>query len=132
MKIFLIILLFFGLIGCKKKSSDSGFDSKNSSLILSVPLSTNSHSTSGTVNLYEKDGAKYLEFIDLNTDSGPDLRVYLSSDFTANSFVDLGPLKSNKGSFYYEIPSSVNTQSLKHVLIWCEDFSVLFGSTILQ
>jgi hypothetical protein len=132
MKIFLIISLFCALIACKKKSTDSGFETKNSTLLYSVKLSTNVHSTSGTVNLYEKDGKKYIEFIDFNTDNGPDVRVYLSTDFTANNFVDLGTLKSNKGSFYYEIPSSVETQTLNHVLIWCQDYSVLFGSTILQ
>lgn len=64
------------------------------------------HSSSGrAVLLALADGSQVLRFEDLETDNGPDLRVYLSTapadgpdDAFAVDFVDLGPLKGNVGN----------------------------------
>ena len=44
-----------------------------------------------------------------------------------SDFIEAGKLKATKGNFYYIMNSSINTVDYKYVLIWCEDYSVLFG-----
>ncbi len=70
--------------------------------------------------------------VDFKTDAGPDLRVYLSEDVTDESFIDLGALKATSGDFFYEIQNNTDVESFNRVLIWCEDFSVLFGNAELN
>jgi thymidine phosphorylase len=80
--------------------------------------------TGGTVDKIESiEGFK--------TDSGPDLRVYVSKSTSNSDFIEVGKLKSTSGNFYYAIDGSVNNIDYKYVLIWCEDFSVLFGNAQL-
>jgi hypothetical protein len=93
------------------------------------------HGTSGTASVVElQDGRRFLRIEDLDTDSGPDLRVYLSEapadgDEGAldDAFVDLGGLKGNQGSQNYEIPDGVALDEIESVTIWCRRFSVGFG-----
>jgi hypothetical protein len=47
-------------------------------------------------------------------------------------FVELGPMKGNKGDQNYEVPSSVDLASYRSVTIWCKRFSVNFGSAPLS
>lgn len=101
-------------------------------LVAQGSFSSNAHATSGTAKLYSKNGVKTIVFEGFTTDSGPDLRVYLSKTTNNASFVELGTLKATTGNFNYSIPNSVNTTEYKYILIWCEDFSVLFGNALLQ
>ena len=43
----------------------------------------------------------------------------------------LGRLKTNNGNQNYNIAIGINVAKYKYVLIWCKDFSVLFGSAQL-
>ncbi|MBC8112691.1 MAG: DM13 domain-containing protein [Verrucomicrobia bacterium] len=101
-------------------------------LLRSGSFVSNVHSTSGSAKLYEKDGVKNLVFQNFKTDNGPDLRVYLSKNTTASDFRELGKLKAVSGDFTYEVPAAINTSEYPFVLIWCEDFSVLFGNSELK
>ncbi len=93
------------------------------------------HSTSGTASIVElADGRRFVRFEGLDTDSGPDLRVYLSeapADGDAgaldDAFVDIGALKGNQGNQNYEIPDGVALDDIKSVSVWCRRFSVGFG-----
>src|SRR5437899_6836541 len=78
------------------------------------------------------DGSKILRLENFKSTNGPNVHVYLSTDKRATDFVDLGKLKANNGNQNYNIP--VGTDITKHniVLIWCKDFSVLFGSAALM
>ncbi len=64
--------------------------------------------------------------------NGPDLYVYLSTDNSASDFVNLGRLKGNIGNQNYDIPEGTDLSKYHTVLIWCQAFSVLFGSAQLQ
>ena len=77
------------------------------------------------------DGTRFLRFEDFKATNGPDLYVYLSTDEQASDFVNLGRLKANMGNQNYEIPSEVDLSKHSNVLIWCQAFSVLFGSAEL-
>lgn len=93
------------------------------------------HSTTGTAAIVEDNGKLQLVISDLNTDNGPDLKVYLSprgSDSAGDSSyeddaINLGALKGNVGTQTYEIPEGTDVASIKSVAIWCQRFSVGFG-----
>lgn len=72
-----------------------------------------------------------LRLEEFHSTNGPDLHVYLATDDKATEFVDLGKLKANNGNQNYEIPSGTDLTKYNTVLIWCKQFSVLFGSAAL-
>ena len=91
------------------------------------------HPTSGNVTIGEsKTDAKkrFLNFTMFNTDKGPDLYVYLAEDLKAGNFVSLGKL-TIMTDFQLEVPEGTDITKKKHVLIWCQQFGVLFGSADL-
>ena len=45
-----------------------------------------------------------------------------------SSFISLGDLKAASGDQEYDIPATANKSEYKYILIWCQRFSVLFGS----
>jgi hypothetical protein len=92
---------------------------------------SHAHGTSGTARVV----GRRLQLVDLDTDPGPDLRVYLVAGpydgGDVGDFVDLGGLKGNKGTQQYELPSGVDTARYGVVVVWCRAFSVAFGSAEL-
>ncbi len=100
--------------------------------VLQGTFVSGAHTTSGTVRIHNQNRNKTLLFENFKTDNGPDLRVYLSKDKSAKEFRELGKLKSINGNFNYDIPADLDTSHYPFVLIWCEDFSVLFGSAELK
>lgn len=90
------------------------------------------HPTSGEARILKINDSYFLELKDFKTDSGPALKVYLSQEENPKNFIDLGDLKATSGTFNYEIPANVNVDEYPLTLIWCERFSVLFGSANFQ
>lgn len=90
------------------------------------------HPTSGQARILKINDSYFLELKDFKTDNGPALKVYLSQEENPKNFVDLGDLKSTSGTFNYEIPSNVDVHDYPFAIIWCERFSVLFGSANFQ
>ncbi|MGQ0827356.1 MAG: DM13 domain-containing protein [Bacteroidota bacterium] len=134
--VFYVLIAIVFLFSCKKDKekvvNETFTPAAQDTLIAQGSFSSNAHPTSGTVKLYSKSGAKTLVFEGFKTDPGPDLRVYLSKAANNTAFVELGTLKGTSGNFNYPVNSAVNTAEFKYVLIWCEDFSVLFGNALLQ
>ncbi|MEA5459314.1 DM13 domain-containing protein [Arcicella sp. LKC2W] len=92
------------------------------------------HSVSGSVKLIiDKNDAKkrFLSFENFKTDEGPDLYVYLAEDKSSKGFISVAKL-TKTGTFTLEIPEGAVLEKQKHVLIWCQQFSVLFGSAKLE
>jgi hypothetical protein len=96
---------------------------------------SHAHDTTGSARFVRVGGGLKLQLVDLDTDAGPDLRVYLvPSGYAggdADDNVDLGALKGNKGTQEYEVPADVDTARYSTVVIWCRAFSVAFGSAPL-
>jgi hypothetical protein len=77
---------------------------------------------------------------DFEVGPGPKFHVYLvpratirsSSDVKDQMFVDLGRLRSFKGSQRYAIPPGVEVSKYHSVIIWCEQFSVLISPADLK
>ena len=94
------------------------------------------HSTSGRAQLYRNDDGSYeVRLQNLNTDNGPDLRVYLirrTSGDIADGHASLGGLKSTRGNQTYDVPSNVDPTQFAGVSVWCRAFSVNFGTAPLN
>lgn len=86
------------------------------------------HDASGKASLIEIDGGgQVVTFDDFEVTQGPDLRVYLvrGDSVSGDNFIDLGPLKAEKGRFQYEL--DVDAGEYDHVFVWCRAFSTGFG-----
>lgn len=91
------------------------------------------HNAEGLAKVIQlDDSSTILRLENFEATNGPDLYVYLASDNTASDFVNLGRLKGNIGNQNYDIPEGTDFSRYDTVLIWCQAFSVLFGSAILE
>ena len=98
------------------------------------------HKGSGTAEvLVTGAGDAVLRLTDFSVTNGPDLEVWLveaagigsSADVTASTWVSLGPLKGNIGNQTYVIPPEIEPDAYRTVVIWCEQFGVLFSAAEL-
>ncbi len=90
-------------------------------------VGTSGHPASGTVRMVRGDTASYIRYENFKTINGPDLYVYLATDLEAKEFINLGLLKATEGNVNYEIPTGVDLQKYRYVLVWCKQFGVLFN-----
>lgn len=102
------------------------------------------HPTAGKARIITlADGSRVLRLVGLDTDNGPDLKVWLAAApviegtdgwfvFDDDEYLDLGALKGNKGNQNYPIPDDADISDLTSVTIWCDRFSVSFGAAELQ
>jgi Electron transfer DM13 len=94
------------------------------------------HRTTGIARIVElQDGSRFVRLEDLDTSDGPDLRIYLTDQPVSDDwhvwddgrFVDLGALEGNIGDSNYRIPSEVELDAFRTVVIWCRRFTVGFA-----
>ena len=90
------------------------------------------HSAQGTAKVLQLDDVTFLRLEDFKATNGPDLHVYLATDEKATDYVDLGSLKANIGNQNYQIPEGTDLAKYDTVLVWCKQFSVLFGHAELS
>jgi hypothetical protein len=90
------------------------------------------HTVSGTVKVYDDSGKKVVVLDPFSSQNGPDLKVYLSTDENATQYINLAALKSTTGKQSYDVTGMPDLDQYKFVLIWCQEFSVLFGKAELQ
>jgi hypothetical protein len=124
----------FFVTSCAKNTPDTAQEVLPTGTVLaSGTFASNAHTTGGTVKVMQDvSGKKFIVFENFRSDNGPDIRVWLSPNNNASPYQEIGILKAVSGNFSYELNTSVNYQSNNRVLIWCEDFSVLFGHAVLQ
>ncbi len=98
------------------------------------------HKGSGSVALVALPGGGHeLQLSAFEVTNGPDLEVWLSahpdpaqsSDVAENEWLSLGQLKGNIGNQSYPIPAGTDIDAYKSVVIWCEQFGVLFSPAAL-
>jgi lipopolysaccharide export LptBFGC system permease protein LptF len=108
---------------------------ENKNLIVGdfVGVNDGIHNAEGKAKILAlSDGSQILRLEDFKSTNGPDVHLYLSTDKQASDFIDLGRLKANNGNQNYQIPINADFNKYKYVLIWCQPFSVLFGSAQLS
>jgi hypothetical protein len=131
------------------KSVNEAFPAASASAMSSVPIGQTlaeggfhsaAHETKGTATIFQlADGTRVLRLTGFETSNGPDVHVLLgkATDATDNDtvknagYVDLGSLKGNIGDQNYEVPADVNLSDYNSVTIWCNRFSVNFGTAPL-
>ena len=99
------------------------------------------HRGTGTVRLVSLPGGGHeVQFSDFEVTNGPDLEVWLSShpdpetssDVIGNVWTSLGQLKGNVGDQAYPISADTDLTQFNSVVIWCEQFGVLFSPAALS
>jgi len=98
------------------------------------------HKGRGTVRVVELPGGGVeVQLADFEVTNGPDLEVWLSAhpdpdssgDVTDNGWLSLGQLKGNVGDQAYSVPADTDLTAYQSVVIWCEQFGVLFSTAAL-
>lgn len=130
----LIILLVAIASGCGPEDAtptqtfNDAFDTSGATLLRQgMWMGSGSYSVSGDAQLYDSNGKLTLLLNNFSSSNGPDLKVYLSTTVNASQFINLGNLKSTNGRQTYDIPAGTDLSQYKFTLIWCQQFSVLFG-----
>lgn len=109
-------------------------------VIASGEWTKKSFSSSGTWQIVEENGTRYVELSeDFRTRRAPDLKIFLSptaaTDTTGSNATDgsvlISPLQSNRGAQRYEIPASVDLSQYASILIHCEAYSKLWSASDL-
>jgi len=97
------------------------------------------HGTSGSlILLQDPDGRRFARIENLDTDQGPDVYVYLSTntidgpeEVFDDDYVNLGGLQGNLGNQNYEIPAETDLSRYRSLVIWCDRFDSAFGAAPL-
>ena len=108
------------------------FDPAKATLLKQGVLMGVNHTASGTAAVYDNNGKKVVYLDPFNSQSGPDLKVYLSKDINASSYINLGALKSTSGMQSYDVPGTPDLSQYTYIHIWCEQFTVVFARAELQ
>lgn len=132
----LILFLSIAVVACKKSALDyvnEDIPAPGGVMLTKGNFMRSSHPTSGTARIVKDSSNRtFLIFENFSTDNGPDLRVWLSKNTSAAEYKEVGRLTAVSGNFSYELAANIDPTVYNHVLVWCEDFSVLFGYAILQ
>ena len=130
-----LVVISAMMFSCKKDESivNPPTTVKDSTItIFQASFTAGAHPTSGIVKLAkDANGKKFLIFDNFKTDSGPDLRIYLSDDLKATNYTEISNKVIN-GSYQLTVDASIDTEKKRKVLVWCKQFSVLFGSADLK
>lgn len=98
------------------------------------------HGTTGTVRIVAlADGSRVVRLEGLDTDNGPDLYLYLSTNPAGgeesafdDDHLNLGRLKGNLGDQNYDLPPGTDLSRYASVVIWCDRFNSAFGAADLR
>lgn len=98
------------------------------------------HRGKGNARVLQSGGGSLLVRLeDFEVTNGPDLEVWLvkepdpaeSDDVKASEWISLGQLKGNIGNQTYTVPDGTVITDFGSVVIWCEQFGVLFSPAML-
>jgi Electron transfer DM13 len=133
------LFLLIVLAGCQPDDAtpeepiDDNFDDSGATILKKGTLTgAKGHTASGMVSIFDSMGTKTVVLDPYESQNGPDLKVYLSKSSDASEYINLGQLKSTSGRQSYSVPASVNVNDYKYVLIWCEQFTVLFAEAEMK
>ncbi|MFC4818302.1 DM13 domain-containing protein [Flavobacterium sp. GCM10023249] len=121
-KIVFLIISAFCLISCEADS--------DLSLIQPVVLSdgefeaTSGITVTGFAKIYKENSDRKVVLENFSISEGPDLKVYLSTSSSPESFISLGDLTS---ATEYSIPKGIDLSAYPYVLIHCEQYNHLYA-----
>lgn len=140
-KILFILCLGFILSACSKEDVETNAPEDGTTLPAESKLTilasgdfvkSGNYSTAGKAELLKDDvGVNYIRLTNFTVSSGPDLRFYIAADRAAKDFVEISNSVKG-GSYAIKLTKPVDLNKTKFLLIWCKQFSVLFGSVELK
>jgi hypothetical protein len=99
-------------------------------------LSGIDHDASGIASIFEQpDGSLVVGLVGIDVQSGPDYFVHVVPGVDRESpedGVNLGALRGNQGTQYYEIPAGTDAGTGWTVVIWCRAFGVPVANATQQ
>ena len=95
-------------------------------------LSAPGETVNGTTLVLLEGGIYSLALQAFSVNNGPDLHLYLSKELQPVNFIDLGKLKSTRGDQVYVLSKMPDFSQYRYVLIFCQQYNVLFGSAELK
>lgn len=98
-------------------------------------FASQAHETKGTASLVKVGTKQYLRLSGFSTSNGPDVRVLIlkeGSQPNSEGATDLGSIKGNQGDQNYELPANLMLTGNENISIWCQRFSVGFGTAKLH
>lgn len=100
------------------------------------------HRASGTVTVYRGDDGALIHFEDFEATSGPDVYLYASPHDAAEDLDDAIKVRvpggegdgraTVRGTFTVPLPDGLDPASIRSLVLWCDDFSVHFGTADLS
>ena len=138
-KVILGLLIVSSTIACKREENTPTAPAMDKIDPTAVQVSRGNFSgqsgevVSGAASIRVK-GSKYMLILeeDFRTNNGPNLHVYLSKAASPQDFIDFGLLKSVSGTQVYDITGTPDFKQYKYALIYCQQYSKLFGNVLLQ
>ena len=111
---------------------DDNFDTAAATLIKKGMLEGINRTASGTSSIYTMNGKSAVVLDPYMSQSGPDLKIYLSKDIDAGEYIRLGNLKSTMGKQVYDTPKGTDLAAYAYVHVWCEKYTVVFARAELK
>jgi hypothetical protein len=133
MKFKLALFLLIGLVACKKENTPNTVLNEKVDVGLAVEKAKGSFyngpygTATGTAKIYTVGTNIQLALENFSSSNGPNLMVYLSKEKDPANFINLGNLKSTAGNQLYDIPANIKPSDYKYALIYCKQYSHLFG-----
>jgi hypothetical protein len=139
--LFLILVALFLFVSCKKKKDEVEV-MVNDRLEVEETLARGNfsgyqHELSGkAVLVKDTSGNTILRLEDFNMTEGPDVYVYLSrnSTYSSGNVIEVRNLTSGyiNSNLNIDIDNSIDHSDYKYVLVYCYQFSALFGTALLE
>lgn len=130
--------MLFALAGCQPEAVtptevvDDNFDTSTATLLKKGTLEGINHTASGVASIYILNDSSTVVLDPYMSESGPDLKIYLSKDLDAGEYIRLGNLKSTMGKQTYSIPKGTDLAAYHYVHVWCEKYTVVFARAELK
>ena len=135
----LLIAITCGMSSCSKQNqvnqvpaTDNIDTSKGAIKYSGMFSSAPGESVSGNALVLFQNGVYSIALENMNVGNGPDLHLYLSKELKPLNFIDVSKLKSTSGNQVYALTSIPNFTQYKYVLVFCQQYNVLFGSAVLK
>ncbi len=98
------------------------------------------HTATGTATLYQlPDNSRLLRLENFTVTNGPDLHLYMirnpkprKPEEIGNDYIDLGILIANVGNQNYQVPSEVDLNLYRGLVIYSAQFNVIFSTAELR
>lgn len=139
-----VFAVVIGLSACTKESEalKTALQANNPPVTAPIPVQpalkrgvlypTSGIQVMGVVKIIQQSSGLQVQLDSFSVSAGPDLKVYLSQAATPGNHLNLGNLRSNTGTQYYNIPAGANLSAYSYVLIHCQQYNHLFSYANIQ